>query len=275
MTEAEWLACTDPAPMLALLRGAASARKMRLFASTCVRRVWNLLEEGCRNAVEVSERYADGLAGRAELEAALEKVRTYREAIPSFEEPSYLHFLGSVDNVGYWRCWRPLEEAAAELALGLGPELEAGAVARRAAEVAGGIARADAWEAALVGEEGDEINFSARDSRGEAASQSTRDGEMCAQAALLRDVCGNPFRPAHLDPAWLTFNGGTVVRLAAAAYDERALPEGTLDVERLAILADALEENGCHNKEMLEHLREQGVVHVRGCWVLDLLLDKS
>ena len=45
--------------------------------------------------------------------------------------------------------------------------------------------------------------------------------------------------------------------------------------ERLPILADALEEAGCDNAEMLGHCREQARVHVRGCWVLDLLLNKE
>src|SRR6516225_2830409 len=71
MTEAEWLACTDPEPMLKFLRGKAGSRKLRLFACACLRRVWHLLiEEPCRTAVEVSERYADGLATREELDAA-------------------------------------------------------------------------------------------------------------------------------------------------------------------------------------------------------------
>jgi hypothetical protein len=91
---------------------------------------------------------------------------------------------------------------------------------------------------------------------------------------LLRDVFGNPFRPAPaVDPAWLTWRGGTVPQLARAVYDERRLPEGTLDPARLAVLADALEDASCVDPE-LRHLRGPGP-HARGCWAVDLLLGKS
>ena len=65
MTEAEWLASTEPIPMLDLLRGKASDRKLRLFASVCCRSIWDLLlDERSRQAVEVGEQYADGCAPR-------------------------------------------------------------------------------------------------------------------------------------------------------------------------------------------------------------------
>jgi hypothetical protein len=93
---------------------------------------------------------------------------------------------------------------------------------------------------------------------------------------LVRDIIGNPFRPLpSIDPAWLCWNDGTVQRLAAAIYEERSLPKGTLDNGRLAILADALEEADCDNEEVLSHLRQQGASHYRGCWVIDLLLNKA
>jgi hypothetical protein len=94
------------------------------------------------------------------------------------------------------------------------------------------------------------------------------------QASLLRDIFGNPFRPASVNPAWLAWDNGAVVNLARAAYDNRALPAGTLDNARLGILADALEEAGCDNQAILGHLRSPGP-HYRGCWPVDLVLAKE
>jgi hypothetical protein len=91
------------------------------------------------------------------------------------------------------------------------------------------------------------------------------------QCTLLRDIIGKPFSPVALDPAWRT---STVTALATAAYEERTLPAGTFDSDRLAVLADALEDAGSDNADLLSHLRGSGP-HVRGCWVVDLLLGKE
>jgi hypothetical protein len=81
-------------------------------------------------------------------------------------------------------------------------------------------------------------------------------------------------RPAATDPSWLAWNGGAVAKPAQAACNERSLPSGHLDPSRLAVLADALEEAGCSVTEVFDHLRGPGP-HVRGCWVVDLLLGKG
>ncbi len=88
---------------------------------------------------------------------------------------------------------------------------------------------------------------------------------------LLRDVFGNPFRPVSIDPAWLT---PTVLALAHAACVERQLPAGHLDPARLGVLADALEDAGCGERTILDHLRGPRP-HVRGCWAVDHLLGKK
>jgi hypothetical protein len=84
---------------------------------------------------------------------------------------------------------------------------------------------------------------------------------------LLRDLVGNPFRRPTVDPAWRAWGGGTVPKLAQAIYDQRAF-------DRLPVLADALEDAGCADPELLGHLRGPGP-HARGCWALDLLLGKE
>jgi hypothetical protein len=111
----------------------------------------------------------------------------------------------------------------------------------------------------------------AAEAAGNHAGQKARPAEVKVQADLLRCVVGNPFRPASVSPAWRT---PQVVALARAAYDQREMPAGTLDLPRLAVLADALEEAGCDQPDVLDHIRGPGP-HVRGCWVLDLLLGRG
>jgi hypothetical protein len=91
-----------------------------------------------------------------------------------------------------------------------------------------------------------------------------RAAEAAAQAALLRDIFGNPFRTVTLDPSWLT---STVVALAAGIDAESAF-------DRLPILAVALQDAGCDSAEVLDHCRDEGP-HVRGCWVVALVLGKG
>jgi hypothetical protein len=92
--------------------------------------------------------------------------------------------------------------------------------------------------------------------------------------AVLRDIFANPFRPLPpLAAPVLAWHGGVVKRLAGEAYRKRIMPEGTLDPQRLAILADALEEAGA-DAGLEAHLRDPGP-HWRGCWGVDLLLAKE
>ncbi len=91
---------------------------------------------------------------------------------------------------------------------------------------------------------------------------------------LVRCIFGNPFRPITIFPAVLAWNDSLVARLAQATYEECDLPDGTLDNGLLAILADALEEAGCTDTDILGHLRGPDP-HVRGCWPVDLCLGKD
>ena len=88
--------------------------------------------------------------------------------------------------------------------------------------------------------------------------------ECLAQSALLRDIVGNPFRSITFFPVWRT---DTVVSLARGMYESR-------DFSAMPILADALEDAGCGSDDILNHRRGDGP-HVRGCWVVDLVLGKS
>jgi hypothetical protein len=88
--------------------------------------------------------------------------------------------------------------------------------------------------------------------------------ERLGQTQLLRDIFGNPFRPITLDRVWLT---STVTALAVQMYESR-------DFGAMPILADALQDAGCDSEDVLNHCRGPGP-HVRGCWVVDLVLGKS
>ena len=81
---------------------------------------------------------------------------------------------------------------------------------------------------------------------------------------LLRDIFGNPFRPVACSPEWRT---STVLALAAQMYESR-------DFSAMPILADALQDAGCDNADVLDHCRGAGH-HVRGCWCVDQILGKE
>jgi hypothetical protein len=97
------------------------------------------------------------------------------------------------------------------------------------------------------------------------------DRECAMLCHIVRDSFANVFQPVTLRASWRT---STVLELAKAAYQHRDLPAGNLEPARLAVLADALEEAGCDNGDLLAHIRGPGP-HVRGCWALDLALAKE
>jgi hypothetical protein len=89
--------------------------------------------------------------------------------------------------------------------------------------------------------------------------------EFAAQADLVREIVGNPFHPVTFSPEWQT---DTALSLARQMYDNR-------DFSAMPILADALQDAGCDNEDILAHCRDPKATHVRGCWVVDLLLGKE
>jgi hypothetical protein len=89
--------------------------------------------------------------------------------------------------------------------------------------------------------------------------------EQYKQIALLYDIAGNPFRPTVIDPSWRT---STVLALARRMYRAR-------EFSAMPILADALQDAGCENADTLNHCRDSQLTHVRGCWLVDLILGKT
>src|SRR5262249_34837591 len=202
VTETEWSECVDPGLMLEFLRGdgQASHRKLRLFACACCRRVWHLLQEQPgRLAVEVAERFADGLADTDELAAALEGAGAVVDAL----------FPGPPVPV------RPEDYPAIH-----------------AAEAAQGAAEAEPYD----DDGGDAFQAVASSSAyaiGTVGGVEKLDPtEQHIQAHFLRDLFG-PLSP--LPASLLAWRDGLVTALAQSVYDERLLPSGHLDPARLAV----------------------------------------
>jgi hypothetical protein len=223
VTEQEWLSCADPGPMLEFLGGKASARKLRLFACACVRRVWPVLPQGlAHEVVRLSEDYADGKATSRDLGRVRKPAR------------------------------KPVLHPSNFISLSLAPLLRRDFSSRDASETAEAVVRFVGWEC----RGGRPVEY--------VIHEDVEQAEKKDQATLLRDLFGNPFRPVTLDPAWRT---PKVVALAQEVYDDAAL-------NRLPVLADALDEAGCRDADLLTHCRGLGP-HVKGCWLVDSLLRKD
>jgi hypothetical protein len=244
MTEADWLSCAEPQTMLDHLGGRAGERKRRLFACHCCRRLWDLLdEEASWQVIEVVERYAEGLVTEEVLRRAAEDALQMTLRVQNDTESDDPRApLGAAEAVHDLAGGGPAWEAAAS-AVGYFQADPLWFQARRAWQ--------DPTLSQRLGSEASE------------AYQRGLQAEQQYQAALLREMFGNPFRPVAVEAAWLSWNDGAVPKLARAIYDGSRF-------EDLPILADALEEAGCTNADVLAHCRLDGG-HARGCWALDLL----
>jgi hypothetical protein len=247
MTEAKWLAGPHLDRMIDYLdEKGGYGRRLRLFACACLRRAWTLLRvEAARRIVELSEAYADGEATDADLQAA--------NGSPDFADLDALNGEGHGDvEVQLSACVVDALQSARCLA---SPD--------------------DRIDCNLIVQDTsrDSAKDFLRSSRNYQMGRSLGrdDVEFAAKKKILRDIFGNPFRTVRFDRSRLT---PTIASIAQAAYEGRELPAGHLDPARLAVLSDAIEEAGCTDTEILSHLRSPGP-HVRGCWVVDLLLGKS
>jgi hypothetical protein len=241
MTEADWLTCEGPEPMLEFIRGQASDRKLRLFALACCRRIWDWLGERSRHAIEVMERYLEGRASDEDLRLAMCGARD--DWLDEFgtHHPSTAAYCATdmTDSDAY----PAATGATAEVAEAVRCE----AIVRKTVSLRG-------WPPAP---DPSEDMVAACHEAGEAARRS----EQAAQCHLLRDIFHGPRRPVYLRGHW---RNEAVLQLAKTIYEERAF-------DRMAELADALEGVGCDDAEILDHCRPPGE-HVRGCWVVDALL---
>jgi hypothetical protein len=253
MTEAEWLACIDPQPMLEFVRRQASDRKVRLFAVACCRRVWPSLEhEEFRDAVRMAESFADGRVDRAEMLRAHEKAHAIFIALrrdpdsPSRDNGPAAALTASGFPSPPKSIWHRIADALDD------PWWE------------DEFDKGDALAPALV-----TARHAARAAADLQGERSVLDhpvtiAEHREQVALVHCLFGNPFRAQPDCTAWLKREE---IALAESIYAERAF-------DRMPLLADALEASGCKNADVIDHCRS-GREHARGCWVVDLLLGKS
>jgi hypothetical protein len=249
MTEAEWLLWNHPEPLIDFLdlHGRAGDRKLTLLGLGCC----HLVEDRIQNAACRAAIAATG--------ALLERTVTEQEHRILFERAA----------AAYRDCFDCYS---------------LGHVETRACSLAAAAAfqptchQTEYWEVRMrrTGEEQYVPSKQAREvaclasllaSAGVADMREGMRVELDAeaqQADLTRCVFGNPFRPVTFFPSWLT---PTAVGLARGIYDARAF-------DRLPILADALQDAGCEDQQLLAHCRGGGP-HVRGCWVVDGVLGKS
>lgn len=259
--EAAWFTCSDPRPMFSLLRGKERGRKFRLFACACCRRIAHLLTDArSHHAIDVFERFLDGeltmkeytLGEREAADACADQARIAGDSESA-------RGVSEADRVRLFACMFAAQAVADCF----------GNITSAAVDCCGALRGYGTAELT------DDIQLRETGNRIEAV-------ERTAQAALLRDIFGNPFQPIAIDPTWLTAGVVSLAQKMYAANDFNEMPD----------LADALQDAGCENEAILNHCRYSSLQaaesegspgaghgihcpHVRGCWVVDLVLGKS
>jgi hypothetical protein len=253
MDETAWLNATDPQPLLEHLcrfrkatRLKSGRRKLRLFACACCQQLWPFLTDGrSQRAIEISEQYADGQASKDELAEAQSAADAARTVLG--------RFLTTADGEA------PPASRAAWLASGAAVDVAASSLIEVLVNL---VLSQTGLAVRAAANEGDSVS-----TVGLAALHELQR----LQCGLLRDIFGPlPFRPVTLSPSVRTWNSGCVVKLATSIYQER-----DFSPERMGVLADALEEAGLTDEEVLGHCRGLPAVHCRGCWVVDLLTGRE
>jgi hypothetical protein len=242
MTEAEWNACTDPQPMVEILGCDSRWRteQVRLHAIPG----GLFVEEACDRKLRLFAcaccwRIWSFMTDQRSCNA-VQRTEQFVDGLIGTAEFIAAAAAAAAANMDAWD-YRSLDSPCY--------------LAAEAARLASNHRTQSIWRSLITGcaaaKNGNSVDAMAR--------------EHATQASLLRCIFGPlPFRPVAPDPSWLT---ATVTSLAAAIYDDRSF-------DRLPILADALEDAGCTDADILNHCRQPGE-HCRGCWVVDLLLGKE
>ncbi|QDT24413.1 hypothetical protein HG66A1_62450 [Gimesia chilikensis] len=217
--------------------------------------------EVSQNAIEVAEKYADGLLAKSEQEAmadtALDVGHLYAAVAASAPTPDEdPNFDSAAVKIGSGAAF------ASSLAVSAHPN---------ASELSVRIAAtflsydSDAYYAAAYEDSDEALEVPQVDLNH--PHMIARRAERAFQWKLLEDILGETSHKKKIKRKWLRWNDGYIPQLAQEIYDNR-------DFERMPLLADALEEAGCKDEDILDHCRKH-TVHARGCWVVDLLLGKE
>lgn len=265
MTEQEWLTSTDPSAMLTHIQGKVSDRKLRLFACSCCRQVWDGVPcEWCQwQGIEIRE-------GHDAVQAIIDWGKQKKNC-------RHCHGTGRTGPRS-----RRAVEVAERYADGEATEeeLKQARISALHVEVQGHQLEANEAMAVVSESAFDAAHTIARPADAIPPAQ---------KAALLREIAGNPFRPVSWEwqwhsiwssppknpkpsfrwrPSWVRYPGiwESALHIAHDIYDERRWDD-------LPILWDALSEAGCTNETIRTHCLEK--THVRGCCVVDLILGKE
>ena len=243
MTEDDWLTCrTRPMEMFRFARTRAGRRKLHLLSCACCRLLWNefpdwATEQICRSAILAAERYADGECSEQEFTDRINEVYTFERMIIT-------------------------RELADDLAQVATLYATFGTVAR---DVIQGLEETLQWINA-------HFSCSRGDDEPNVAIPLVRE-QICDR---FREILGNPFRLWTVNPSWLggglTQPDGRVVPITSDVRNLAEMIDREQAFDRLPILADAVEEAGFDDRDLLDHLRV-GNGHFRGCWALDILLE--
>jgi hypothetical protein len=250
MTEQEWLDSSDPVPMLVFVLNKASRRKLQLFACACCRCIWKLLDDESRAALEAEESLASGSHDALWRLPARTRFLDVNLTQPIPTGPVDVRgFGGTADQL-----LMNILALGHQLLHNQAPSLQQHA--RRVVRFAlnGAILEVVDGVAAII-----RASEAGEQQQKDAVQKQSRE-----QVCLLREILGNPFRESTVAAAWLTAD---VLMLARGISEERAF-------ERLPILADALQEAGCDDQDILEHCRNGGPHHP-ACWVMDLIFRRE
>ena len=252
MTEPEWLAADSPVRLFRHVRSRLSARKLKLLACGCCRLLDPLLSDAQRDTLAVVERHADGFTTNDDYQRAVDDFgRGVMDTL--FQPPA------DPDDPTPEQIVQPMESLPAVVAQALQ------AVVTLPNDF--GLMRAMQWVSTAARRRANGVN--------PLASTRNAKQQMCE---VYREIVGNPFRErVTAGPEWVLAGGRVTGWMLKVSETARAIARGVeadQAFDRLPILADALEDDGCSDAELLGHLRGSSH-HLRGCWAVDLVLGKS